>query len=75
VVGFANLAQIALRSVSNAKQYLGIIGQAPDRMTTIIDAMRLLSRAGRAELQLQAVPLGVLAQQGVQLKFPHQVVK
>jgi len=44
-------------------------------MTTIIDAMLLLSRAGRAELHLQTVPLGVLAQQGVQLKFPHQVVE
>jgi len=44
-------------------------------MTTIIDAMLLLSRAGRAEWHLQTVPLGVLAQQGVQLKFPHQVVK
>jgi len=77
VVGFANLAQITLKSKLNpeVEQHLGVIRQAAERMTAIIDAMLLLSRAGRSEWHLQTVPLGVLAQQGVQLKFPDQVVE
>ncbi|WP_288480497.1 ATP-binding protein [uncultured Deinococcus sp.] len=80
VKGFTEMALKALARQQDDKvaQHLGIVSGAADRMTAMIDAMLVLSRAGRAELQLRPVRLGALveqAQQDVLMEFPAQRVE
>ncbi|MFC5846868.1 GAF domain-containing protein [Deinococcus petrolearius] len=80
VKGFAEMALKAHGRQQGNKvvQYLGIVSGAADRMTAMIDAMLILSRAGRVELQLRPVSLQSLveqAQRDVHLEFPEQRVE
>ncbi|WP_288406038.1 ATP-binding protein [uncultured Deinococcus sp.] len=80
VQGFAEMAQRALDKdqPGKAREYLGVVTGAADRMTAMIDAMLVLSRAGRTEMRTQSVPLAALtqrAQQDARMEFPDQAVE
>ncbi|KQR35638.1 hypothetical protein ASF71_16005 [Deinococcus sp. Leaf326] len=80
VKGFTEMAlkAYARRQEDKVVHHLGIVSGAADRMTAMIDAMLVLSRAGRVELQVGPVPLPALvsqAQQDVLLEFPDQRVE
>lgn len=79
VDGFATLAskELAQGNLGRAQRHLQIVGEAAGRMETLLDAMLTLSRAGRAVLNIQAVPLQRLvdqAQKDVTLMFPDRPV-
>ena len=79
VKGFTEMALKAYdrQQGDKVRQHLGIVSGAADRMTAMIDAMLVLSRAGRVELQVRPVRLRTLveqAQQDVLLEFPAQRV-
>lgn len=79
VDGFATLAgrELARGDLARTERHLGVVVEAAGRMDTLLDAMLTLSRAGRAVLNLQAVPLGRLAEQAVNdvtLLFPDRAV-
>ncbi|MVN87161.1 GAF domain-containing protein [Deinococcus sp. HMF7620] len=79
VKGFTELAMKTFTQgqTEKAQRHLGIVSQAADRMTEMIDAMLALSRAGRVELLFRPVPLQTLVQQAQQdamLEFPEQPV-
>ncbi|WP_424952492.1 ATP-binding protein [Deinococcus sp.] len=65
VLAFADLANKALADAPNAKAagHLAVVHQAGERMTALIDAMLLLSRAGRQEFTPRLVDLGALVTQ------------
>ena len=80
VQGFAELALRALdkEQPGKAREYLGVVTGAAERMTAMIDAMLVLSRAGRTELRTQTVSLAALAQraqQDARMEFPDQAVE
>ena len=80
VDGFITLArrELARGDMARAERHLGVVVEAAQRMDTLLDAMLTLSRAGRAVLNVQAVPLGRLAEQAVNdvtLLFPDQPVR
>ncbi|WP_407572880.1 sensor histidine kinase [Deinococcus altitudinis] len=65
VMSFADLTRGALASTPNEKagRYLDAMQQAAVRMTDLIDAMLLLSRAGRQAVVLRLVDLNTLVAQ------------
>ena len=80
VRGFAELALTAYQRGQDDKvaRHLEIVTGAADRMTAMIDAMLMLSRAGRVELQRRPVRLQDLvtqAQQDAGMEFPEQTVE
>jgi PAS domain S-box-containing protein len=79
VEGFAMLAgkEMAQGNPARAERHLGVVVEAAERMNALLDAMLTLSRAGRAVLNLQVVPLQRLvdqAQNDVTLMFPDRPV-
>ncbi len=79
IKGFGELALKGLRDVPDPRveRHLGIVLSAADRMTALIDAMLVLSRAGRAELRVHPVALERLVTQAMrdaEIEFPQQVV-
>ncbi|MFC5846798.1 GAF domain-containing protein [Deinococcus petrolearius] len=79
VKGFTEMAGRALEQgdLGKVRRHHQVIDQAADRMNDLIDAMLVLSQAGRAPVQLTEVPLGQLvtqAQRDVRLEFPDQQV-
>jgi light-regulated signal transduction histidine kinase (bacteriophytochrome) len=79
VEGFSTLArrELARGDLTRTERHLSVVVEAAKRMDTLLDAMLTLSRAGRAVLNLQAVPLGRLADQAVNdvtLLFPDRAV-
>ena len=62
VMSFADLTRGALATTPNEKasRYLDAVQQAAIRMTDLIDAMLLLSRAGRRAVMLKPVDLNVV---------------
>ena len=80
VQGFSELAIKALDrdQPEKVRRNLGVVKEATDRMTAMIDAMLILSRVGRQALHLQACPLSDLvaqAQRDAMLEFPDQEVR
>jgi PAS domain S-box-containing protein len=84
VQSFSELTRRALEPGSNkapnpaAVRYLGFVEQAAVRMSTLIDAMLLLSRSGRQELRVQPVELAGLlerARQDAELEVSGQRVE
>ncbi|GGS10584.1 GAF domain-containing protein [Deinococcus sedimenti] len=76
VKGFTDLAVKALKQqqLDKVTRHLEIVSQAAERMTTMIDAMLVLSRMGRATLEvrpLQLLSVVEQAQQDAQLEFPE----
>ncbi|MFC4455876.1 ATP-binding protein [Deinococcus sonorensis] len=65
IKGFTELLQrdIAASGSEKALRYVGIIDQATNRMTALIDAMLNLSRTSRQELRIGPVPLPALVEQ------------
>jgi len=65
VMGFAELAEKALEKTPNERvqQHLKVVKQAALQMTTLIDGMLLLSRAGRQDVHVQSVDLNLLVTQ------------
>lgn len=79
VQGFSELAIKALDrdQPEKVRRNLGVVKEATDRMTAMIDAMLILSRVGRQPLHLQACALSDLvaqAQRDAMLEFPEQEV-
>ena len=79
VRGFTEMAGRALDAGDpvRVRRHHGVVLAAADRMTDLIDAMLVLSRAGRAPVHRREVPLGALvsqAQRDVRLEFPEQPV-
>ncbi len=65
VDGFAALAlkEFARGDLERAQRHLGVVVDAAQRMDTLLDAVLILSRAGRATLNMQAVSLQQVAEQ------------
>ncbi|GGO41068.1 GAF domain-containing sensor histidine kinase [Deinococcus humi] len=79
IKGFGELALKALRDTPNPRveRHLGIVLSAADRMTALIDAMLVLSRAGQAELHVRPLALDLLVAQALrdaEIEFPHMTV-
>ncbi|WP_240741830.1 ATP-binding protein [Deinococcus sp. KSM4-11] len=79
VEGFAALTakELAQGNLSRAERHVGVVRDAAKRMEALLDAMLTLSRAGRAMLNIRAVPLVSLvdqAQHDVTLLFPDRPV-
>ncbi|ASN82714.1 ATP-binding protein [Deinococcus ficus] len=79
VEGFATLArrELGQGNPDKAGRHLTVVAEAAERMNTLLDGMLTLSRAGRAVLNLQAVPVQRLidqAQKDVTLLFPDRSV-
>ncbi|KQR04125.1 GAF domain-containing protein [Deinococcus sp. Leaf326] len=79
VKGFTEMALRALdkNDVGKARRYHQVVSEAADRMTALIDAMLVLSRAGRVPIHLREVDLRTVitqAQRDVQMEFPDQTV-
>lgn len=79
VEGFSALArrELTRQDPVRAERHLDIVTDAAGRMNMLLDAMLTLSRAGRAVLNHQAVPLGTLVDQAVNdvtLAFPDRPV-
>ncbi len=78
VMSFAGLARQSLTPPNEkASRYLDVVQQAAERMTSLIDAMLILSRTGREELRPRPVALDALvaqAQRDVRTEFPDQPV-
>lgn len=80
VQGFAELALTALNreQPDKVRRNLGVVKDAAGRMTAMIDAMLVLSRAGRQALVLKQCSLHDLvkqAQRDALLEFPEQEVQ
>ncbi len=65
VMGFAELAQLALKDTPNekAQRHLEVVKQGALRMNALIDGMLVLSQSGRQQLAVQLIDLGELAVQ------------
>lgn len=79
VEGFATLARkdLAKGDVGRTERHLGVVVEAAGRMNNLLDAMLTLSRAGRATLNIQPVPLERLVDEvrnDVTLRYPDQPV-
>lgn len=79
VGGFALLAgrELTRGDLARTERHLGVVVEAAKRMDTLLDAMLILSRAGRVGLNIQPVALGRLADQAiadVTLLFPDRKV-
>ena len=79
VEGFATLTrrELGRGELAHAERHLGVVVEAAKRMDTLLDAMLTLSRAGRAVLNMQVVPLERLVDQAmndVTLLFPDRPI-
>lgn len=80
VAGFASLArrEAARGDHARMERHLDVVVEAAGRMDALLDAMLTLSRAGRAVLAPQTVPLQRLveqAQNDATLRFPERSVQ
>jgi len=80
VLAFTDLANKALTNTPNEKAqgHLKVVKQAGERMNTLIDAMLLLSRAGRKEFMPRMVDLSALlsqARRDVGAEFPGRPIR
>ena len=79
VKGFTEMAARALDKgdLDKARRHHQIVSEAADRMTALIDAMLVLSRAARTPIHLREVALETLvaqAQRDAQMEFPDRQV-
>ncbi len=80
ILAFTDLASKALSNTPNEKAqgHLNVVKQAGERMNTLIDAMLVLSRAGRKEFTPRMVDLSALlsqARRDVGTEFPGRPIR